>query len=713
MEERKKKSIIFVGKQQPTKVLQKKLVDEQKITDEVNDFFDTLETRGLTYREGQHNMALDIATIDEHEKNLLFEAGVGIGKSFGYLVPLIIRRKITGKQFIISTSTIALQDQLKKDIETITGVLNVSLNWVLAKGMTNYLCVKRYYELKEKLEKEEKLLEKLSESERIRTEEKIKKWERLFTIINEYSQDRNVYPNIEDSSWQNICVSDCSYNRCPYHEECAFYELRQKMKSSNTDLVVCNHNLLIEDLLKDEDKKLLIQTDAIVVDEAHSLEQRFRDRFTYVIDIYKIERILENANRRLNQIDNKTKNVLKQFSEKIKLIVKKQKDKLEKKGISLEDFDNIALKFDDELRNIIKELENRVRIITDDLEIKYAADYKYNADLESVIDELYEVKGMLHTLTREEDSIFWIDQTGRQNVIKYISKRLPNIIGKYLNDNYAEIHSSYFFNRDKRKIKFIFTSATLSTTENNYSYFLDNLGLKENAIEISDQEHSPYDYDNNTKMYFCTDIDSPKHKKAYLEGLVEHIYKLIKLTNGKTLVLFTSKSDMKYVYENIKDKLTGLNIYIQNDGSNQDIVKNKFKEETDSVLFSTGIFWEGIDIKGESLSNLIIARLPFPIVDPVLEYRMNSHDKGGFEKTYLAEMLIKLKQGVGRLIRSEEDKGIVSILDCRARKYEKILKSILPIKNITYDFEEIVDFVIEKGINVEVEKEEPIKLVKE
>ena len=170
---------------------------------------------------------------------------------------------------------------------------------------------------------------------------------------------------------------------------------------------------------------------------------------------------------------------------------------------------------------------------------------------------------------------------------------------------------------------------------------------------------------------------------------------------------------IKYVYENIKDKLTGLNIYIQNDGSNQDIVKNKFKEETDSVLFSTGIFWEGIDIKGESLSNLIIARLPFPIVDPVLEYRMNSHEKGGFEKVFLSEMLIKLKQGIGRLIRSEDDKGIVSILDCRARKYEEVIKSISPIKNITYNFEEVVDFVIEKGINVEVEKEEPIKLVKE
>lgn len=157
---------------------------------------------------------------------------------------------------------------------------------------------------------------------------------------------------------------------------------------------------------------------------------------------------------------------------------------------------------------------------------------------------------------------------------------------------------------------------------------------------------------------------------------------------------------MKYVYDKIGNKLEDINIYIQNDGSSQDIVKEKFKNDINSVLFSTGIFWEGIDIKGKSLSNLIIARLPFPIVDPVMEYKKNLYGDKGFEKVYIPEMLIKLKQGVGRLIRSENDKGIVCILDSRLNKYEKVVKNTLPIKNIVKSIDELKEFVLKNNINI-------------
>ena len=165
------------------------------------------------------------------------------------------------------------------------------------------------------------------------------------------------------------------------------------------------------------------------------------------------------------------------------------------------------------------------------------------------------------------------------------------------------------------------------------------------------------------------------------------------------MVLFTSKSDMNYVYEKIGNKIDDINIYIQNDGSSQDVVKNKFKEEINSVLFSTGIFWEGIDIKGEALSNLIIARLPFPVVDPIMEYKKSVYGDDGFKKVYIPEMLIKLKQGVGRLIRSETDKGIICILDSRIQKYESLIKKSIPIKKFVYSIEEVEKFVKKHNIN--------------
>ena len=127
--------------------------------------------------------------------------------------------------------------------------------------------------------------------------------------------------------------------------------------------------------------------------------------------------------------------------------------------------------------------------------------------------------------------------------------------------------------------------------------------------------------------------------------------------------------------------------------------KNKFKKDINSVLFSTGIFWEGIDIKGKSLSNLIIARLPFPVVDPIMEYKKSLYGNKGFEKVYIPEMLIKLKQGVGRLIRSENDTGIVCILDSRLSKYEKVVQNTLPIKNIVKNIDDLKQFINEKGIN--------------
>ena len=248
---------------------------------------------------------------------------------------------------------------------------------------------------------------------------------------------------------------------------------------------------------------------------------------------------------------------------------------------------------------------------------------------------------------------------------------------------------------------FIFTSATLSTDKEDYTYFLNNIGANkvEEGLIVEESQESPYNYDENALLYCCSDIPNPKEKKEYLEELVVKIKELIKITNGKTLVLFTSKSDMNYVYDKIGNKIDNINIYIQNDGSSQNIIKEKFKRDKNSVLFSTGIFWEGIDIKGESLSNLIIARLPFPVVDPIMEYKKGIYGEEGFKKVYIPEMLIKLKQGIGRLIRSETDKGIVCILDSRILKYQNVIKKSIPIKKFVYSIKDVEKFVKKNKIN--------------
>ena len=372
----------------------------------------------------------------------------------------------------------------------------------------------------------------------------------------------------------------------------------------------------------------------------------------------------------------------------------KEIEKLKNKGIDLVDCNGLTFTFDDDVRLLSKQLDELFSNIKDSIQIFSKKDTE---ELEDNINEMYK---MFKVLADGKDSnyLFWIVHRRNKNYIYYAPKDIDKIA------------FDIFFDRENLNSRlgdiktFIFTSATLSIGKNNYSYFLNNIGAnrieKKNDLTIEYSYESPYNYDENALLYCCNDIESPSiNKEKYLVQLVNKIKELIRITNGKTLVLFTSKSDMNYVYKKIGNKLDDINIYIQNDGSSQDKVKEQFKNDINSVLFSTGIFWEGIDIKGKALSNLIIARLPFPVVDPIMEYKKSKY-KNGFNKVYIPEMLIKLKQGIGRLIRSETDKGIVCILDSRMdAKYQDVIRQSIPIKNFTTDIEEIKKFVKEIKIN--------------
>ena len=230
--------------------------------------------------------------------------------------------------------------------------------------------------------------------------------------------------------------------------------------------------------------------------------------------------------------------------------------------------------------------------------------------------------------------------------------------------------------------------------------FANNLGLDRiNGIPIIKEfpGKSPFDYDNNALLYLSDDCLSPKSldRDLYLDTLASKIDELINITEGRSLVLFTSKEDMRRVYQKVTMNNYDFNIMLQTDDVSADTLKERFKEDKQSVLFATGSFFEGIDVKGEALENVIITKLPFPVVNPIIEEKA-SHFRDGFREVYLPEMIIKLKQGVGRLIRSSTDKGIVSILDPRYKEYEDVILESLPFNNVTTDIEEVKDFATNK-----------------
>ena len=641
----------------------------------IENYFENCDKFNLQSRDGQYNMALSVYDAIESRESLIIEAGVGIGKSFAYLVPLMLYYSLKKESFIVSTSTIALQEQLEKDILKVSNMLNIPVDVVIAKGKTNFICFNRLDDFLNRKDNK--------------------------SFINKFDvekQDRKEYPNIKDNIWKNVCVDNCLYSKCANCSQCEFYKRREQMKNTE-GIIICNHDLLIEDLSRNElfNRKLLKDVAFIVCDEAHNLENKVRAANTQEIKITKGKELIAEAIRVLGnfniddynyeKIAKKIQELQNHIDNNVKVII----DNLKRKNIEINDCNGLTFTFDNKVIELSNELANTIGDIITAVEI-YS--HKGTEELE---EQLYDYKKSFNILSEGEKgkNLFWIERKGKRNSVYYAPKNINEI--SY--DLFFSKKSNLFSMFKEATKTFIFTSATLSIGENDFSYFMHNVGadkVKDGSLVLENSYDSPYNYDENALVYCCKEIPNPKNRDKYLEYLVIKIKELIQLTNGKTMVLFTSKNDMNYVYEKIGKKLNNISIYIQNDGSSQYIVKNKFENDIDSVLFSTGIFWEGIDIKGKSLSNLIIARLPFPVVDPIIEYKKSIYGEKGFSKVYIPEMLIKLKQGVGRLIRSENDTGIVCILDSRIGKYENIVKQTLPIKKFVYNINDVKEFISKK-----------------
>lgn len=637
-----------------------------KLYDFITNYFENYKQYGLEERPEQYSMALSVYDSIASLDHFIIEAGVGIGKSYAYLIPLMYYNYLTNKPFIISTSTIALEEQLENDIKRLSQQLNIPINIVVAKGMNNFMCLKR-----------------ISNNQ-----------------FNSKYQDRKYYPNISDKEWDLVNVGYCSYNNCEKHKDCEFYNRREEMKNTN-GVIICNHDLLIMDLARKENKynrQLFKNVSYIVCDEAHNLENKIRSFMTKSFVINELEEIITDSIKILERYNNyeydykKSIDLVKKLSATISNNINIEIEKLKLKGIDLIDCSGINLTFDNNILILLNEIYKLLGSINNSLQ-KIQSVSTYNVR-KKVLKNIDIYKEFFRPI--ESDYLFWIERKYNKDFIYYSPKDISKI-------SYDLFFNNQMLNKDKLNKTFIFTSATLSTGDNNYSYFMNNIGADKikKGLTVEYSYDSPYDYDNNALLYCCNDIENPSlNKEKYLNQLVDKIKELIKLTNGKAMVLFTSKSDMNYVYNKIGNKLDNINIYIQNDGSSQKVVKDKFKNEINSVLFSTGIFGEGIDIKGEALSNLIIARLPFPIVNPIMECKKNSFAENGFQNVYIPEMIIKLKQGIGRLIRSKDDKGIVCILDSRMNnKYQEVIKESIPIKNFTTDINDVKKLVKKYNID--------------
>lgn len=655
--------------------------DFKNIGEDVYTFFiDTAIQMGFEDREGQWDMSFEIADAMKKKQHILVEAGVGIGKTFAYIVPLLYYHKRYKKPIIIATSTIALQEQLAADVKVIEDLLGYHPDIVLAKGQNHFLCKYRCDEhfLCEKDEAARKMYEEIDKG-------------------GCQKADWDFY--IPDNIWNQINVKEfnpvfCRQN-CVHKEYCFYYELRQELLDTN-GIILCNQDLLTINLKKRYSYSKEIITDKfqfVVIDEVHNLESKVRNSYTMEVSYASLQRTIEQG-RKLARglgytIDLKIKEYYKYLEvvfDALYLQIRKQDEFAKKNDKEIERY------YIDRDIPALQGLKDCVHDIFLEVSIQFGADDSYrNKDYDVELDAL-ELQETLWESMLEPDSadIFWMNLKGK-------GKKGINLFSCPKDVNRRT--ETLFFSDSN--FTTILTSATITSGvgdkyEEGYKYFIANTNFPIERGFIAEPKVSPFNYDEHAMIYYTEDMPHPSHeRKKFIEKGIDEIVRLLEISEGKALILFTAKSDMEEVYEDLKNKVP-YKVLMQNQTASQSDTITEFKKDVNSVLLGTGTYWEGISVEGIALSNLIIFRLPFPVPEPIIDYK-TSICQDGLMEVLVPEMIIKLKQGIGRLIRSEKDFGLVSIIDSRVgekskAKYKQMIWDALPIKNKTSNIEKIKKF---------------------
>jgi ATP-dependent DNA helicase DinG len=620
-------------------------IKELSLLSAVNRFYKDDMKNGLQRRDGQIEMSGEITQAIMDNKSLAVEAEVGIGKSIAYLVPLVLQFFRERKQMIIATSTITLQEQLERDIIKVLEVLGVRADVEIAKGMKNYICLKRFQNFVRE------------HSDYIRTYDRAK-----------YGLQTRTDVYVSEDVWNKICITSCGEkcSDCQFRKICEYSLMRERIRN-NDEIVICNQNMLVTHLINEESGKGIFKPDfsTVVIDEAHNLESKFRDAFTTSYSQNEISNeILKATTNRKDVLSS----LIVELIQMVDSLFKYMKFDINQQQSEAEgDMNTYYYRPIREIRKLV------LRIRSGLLEIEMRTNRRIKC------------LQMFRNLGNKNFLVWLSTEKGvRINVCK---KNIRKEIGRLL------------FTSTRRTIltSGTITSQNSGTLKERYQYFMDSLGCPDNVC-VSEPKKSPFDFDKHTMLYVSNKLPCPnKHNRnKYRNEAISEIVKLLEVTHGKTLILFTAKDDRDYVFKKLSNMGLPYKIMVQSSDSSQEHRLERFQNNVNSVILGTGAYWEGINIKGESLSQVIIFKLPFPVPDPITEYKMANKECPLLEVA-VPEMIIKLKQGAGRLIRSSEDKGIVSILDPRVSSrlktaYREDTLASLPEKNSTEDISELKEF---------------------
>ena len=629
---------------------------------------------GYEFREEQLHMANAVARAFAASEHLIVEAGTGVGKSFAYLIPAVSLALKTDQTVVISTNTISLQEQLvTKDIPFLHSVLPRDFKAVLAKGRRNYLSRRRLESL---LNYEQALFDTMEEVEQV---QKIIEW--VETTDDGSRADLSIQPM--SNIWDKVASDrdNCLGRKCPTYDVCFYFKARNEMHEA--DLLIVNHHLLFSDLaIRQIDPSVGILPDYgyLIIDEAHHLEATATHHASLEISNTRIRWFLDSLHNQRNESGTATRfnstdliNAVDEAREQANLFFETIASYLSgTDGYTTTkriDEDNVAEVFakgnvlDTPLSHIEKTLKQlHDNTTTDDDEQELSSYYNQCKRLRSELDLIIQQP--------DSDHIYWIETSRWGRTSRILLNATPINVSQILKENLFDAKESV-----------VMTSATLATNRN-FDYFKKRIGINECRELLV---HSPFNFKEQVKIHLPSPMPDP-NSSEFIPAAIREIKHYLKLTHGKAFVLFTSYKMMDEVYEEVAPYLAeiGIDAFKQGGELSRTDMLQAFREDTNSVLFGTSSFWEGVDVRGEALSNVVITKLPFEVpTHPVMEARVKQiKEQGGndFLEFSLPEAILRLKQGFGRLIRTQTDQGIVVILDSRirTRSYGKLFLDSLP-----------------------------------
>jgi ATP-dependent DNA helicase DinG len=639
-------------------------ITEQTILDAFSDkgcFFQhdpTFEPRSV-----QKSMAIAVNQAIQSNEHLLIEAGTGVGKTFAYLLPAILSKK----KLVISTGTKNLQEQLfKRDVPYVLNVLKQTPKIAILKGRKNYLC---HYRLENALTSGYLPGVKSTQQLSFVHDWKNKTLSGDLDDLDDLPENTKLIPYITSN------VDNCLAQECPFIRECYLFLAREKAKKA--DILIINHHLLLADLVLKEDGfgELLPETDIFIIDEAHHLPEIAYDFYSesltsyQLIDICKMIELeyrtkvtdcrdLLSASERVTKAMNIFRLTLPPFDSKEEWNNAKVRDKI----ASQEALDDLFKKMEI-LLNVLKINRSRTQVID--------ACFKR-------IEKCCLILKRFVQKSIEETEINWYETHHTRFRLNSTPLDIAQLFQK---SRMAHNQSSW-----------IMTSATLSVHQT-FSHYSRSLGWKDlKALELP----SIFDYKQQCLLYVPRYLPSPQENE-YTQKMMKHILPLLIKNSGRAFLLLTSHKALQEAAKYLREH-PHFTCLVQGD-ENKTLLLKRFIHEKNAVLIATGSFWEGIDVKGKDLSLVIIDKLPFTSPDdPILNAKMRKAKQDGkhpFFDLQMPSAVLALKQGVGRLIRSIHDKGVICICDPRlvGKAYSQTFIQSLPPMKRTRNMHTVFDFL--------------------